>query len=195
MSTNNIPSKNAALALNQKVSAGVNKYFSKVKSITVGGTTYTPRTLLAVLSAENDAAEAVDSTRVQLSQQVATHRAAKASAGALRSELRTYILGTYGAKAVQMLGDFGMSAPKYTGNKSAATKAQAVVQGKATREARHTMGKNQKKPIKGVVPSTATQAAAPSSSAPAATPAQVAQATEPAQTVQASQPAPNTATH
>jgi hypothetical protein len=66
MATNQIPNKTTALALNEKVATGVDKYFSKMKSILIGGTTYTPTTLKAVLTAENDASKAVDSTRAQL---------------------------------------------------------------------------------------------------------------------------------
>jgi predicted Fe-Mo cluster-binding NifX family protein len=192
MSNSNIPNKTTALALNNKISEGVDKYFSKVKSITVAGTTFTPKSLVAVLNAENDASKAVDSTRAQYEEQVVTHRAAKVSAKALRSALKAYILATYGKKAVQMLGDFGMSVPKATGKRTVETKVQAVAQAKATRDARHTMGKNQKKLIKGVVPSTATAAATPSSSAPVATPAQVAPVATP---VQVAQPAQPTASH
>ena len=182
MGANNNPNKTTALALNQKISEGVAKYFSKVKSLTIGGTTYTPKSLMEVLNAETDASKAVDTTRAQYQEEVATHRAAKASAIALRAELKSYILGTYGKKAVQMLGDFGMNVPKSTGKKTVEAKAQAVAQSRATRAARHTMGKDQKRSIKGVVPSTATTAETPSSSAPAATPAQVAPAVTPVQT-------------
>ena len=71
MSNSNVPNKTTALVLNQKISEGVDKYFSKVKSLTVGGTTYTPKSLMAVLNAENEASSAVDSTRVQLGNEVA----------------------------------------------------------------------------------------------------------------------------
>ena len=144
MSKSNVPNKTTALALNTKVAEGVDKYFSKVKSLTVGGTTYTPKSLVAVLNAENDASSAVDSTRAQLENQVATHRTAKVNAAAVQSALKVYILGNYGKKAVQMLGDFGMSVPKATGKRTVETKVQAVAQAKATRDARHTMGKKQK---------------------------------------------------
>ena len=194
MSNSNIPNKTTALALNKKISEGVDKYFSKVKSLTVGGTTYTPKSLMAVLNAENDASSAVDSTRAQLENQVVTHRSAKVTAAALRSALKVYILGNYGKKAVQMLGDFGMSAPKATGKRTVEAKVQAVALAKATRGARHTMGKKQKASIKGTVP-TATAAETPSSNAPAATPVQVAQAPQPASVAQASQPAQITASH
>ena len=194
MGKSNVLNKTTALALNKKIAEGVDKHFSKVKSLTVGGTTYTPKDLLAVLNAENDASSAVDSTRTQLVDQVATHRTAKVKAAAVRSALKVYILGTYGKKAVQMLGDFGMSAPKATGKRTVETKVQAVAQAKATREARHTMGKKQKASIKGTVPTAAT-AQTPSSNAPAATPVQVAQAPQPASVAQASQPAQVAASH
>ncbi len=180
--TTNIPNKNTALALNQKISEGVDKYFSKVKSLTIGGTAYTPKSLKSELQAEDDASKSVDSTRAQLKQQVATHRAAKASAFVLRSELRTYILGSYGKAAVQMLEDFGMSAPKYTGKKTAQVKADAVAKAKATREARGTVSKKQKQLIHGA-PSQPVTTETPSQGTPAVTPASVAQAQVPAQNI------------
>jgi len=71
----------------------------------------------------------------------------------MRQDLRTYILGSYGTAALQMLQDFGFTPPKPRGGKkTASTKAQAVVQAKATRVARHTMGKRQKAKIKGTAP-------------------------------------------
>ena len=182
MSTLNVPNKTTALARNKKISEGVNKHFSKVKSLTIGGDEYTPKALLAVLNAEDEASLAVDSTRAQLTAQVATHRSAKVTAGELRSALKVYILGTYGKKAVQMLGDFGMSVPKGPGERTVDEKSMAVAKTLATRAARHTMGKKQKLRVTGVVPSTATTAETSSSGAPAATPVQVASAATPAQT-------------
>ena len=204
MSSLNVPNKTTALARNKKVSEGVNKHFSKVKSLTVGGHEYTPKSLMSVLTAEDDASLAVDSTRAQLEAQVVTHRTAKVTAAALRSALKVYILGTYGKKAVQMLGDFGMSVPKALGARTVDEKSKAVAKNLATRAARHTMGKKQKLSITGVVPSTATTAETSSSSAPAATPAQVpsaatpaqvASAATPAQVASAAQPAQTTASH
>ena len=204
MSGSNTPNKTTALALNKRISEGVDKHFSKVKSLTFGGSEYTPKSLMAVLNAENDAASAVDSTRAQLGGEVATHRTAKAKAAVVRSALKAYILSTYGKAAVQVLGDFGWNVPKSSGKRTPEAKVQAVAQGKATRNARHTMGKKQKLAIKGVVPSTATSAATPASSAPAETPVQVAQASQsasvapvsqPAQVAPAPQPAQTTASH
>jgi predicted Fe-Mo cluster-binding NifX family protein len=189
MGTPNLPNKTTALARNTKISEGVNKHFAKVKSLTVGGDEYTPKSLLAVLAAEDEASSAVDSTRAQLEAQVVTHRSAKVTAGALRSALKVYILGTYGKKAVQMLGDFGMSVPKAPGARTVDEKSKAVAKNLATRAARHTMGKKQKLRITGDVSPTATTAETSSSSAPAATPVQVASAAAPAQVASAAMPA------
>jgi hypothetical protein len=172
MSTNNIPNKTTARALNQKAAQGIDKYFAKVGSLTIGGVAYTPDSLKAVLLAEVDASEAVDTTRAQLHQQVATHRTEAAKARSVRGSLRTYILGAYGPAAVQMLGDFGMSAPKRA-SKTVQAKAEAVAKGKATREARHTMGSKQEESVHGAPEQPATTTATPSAqgTAPAATPA------------------------
>ena len=171
MSANNNPNRTAALALNQKIASGVDKYFSKLKSFSIDGTTYTPAGLKAVLQAEDDAANSADSTRAQLKQEVATHRTAKANAVAVRGALRSYILGAFGKKAVQMLADFGMVPPRYTGNKTAAVKAEAAAKAEATRKARSTAS----------APQEAATTTSSSQGAPAIAPVPVAQAQLPAQ--------------
>ncbi len=175
MGANNQPNKNTAQALDKKAIQGVDKYLAKVKIVTVAGANYTPDELKAVLQDEIDAIEALDEVQAQMQQQVADTRAAKAKASVTRAGLRAHILGNYGAVAVQMLVDFGMSVPKAKGKKTAQVKADAVTKALATREARHTMGKKQKLAIKGVT-QTAAQAETPTQSAQAAKPAQVAAA-------------------
>jgi hypothetical protein len=116
--------------------AGVDQYFASVGKLTIAGTDYTPASLKAVLQAEIDAEKALDRSRAAVSQEVATIRPVRATARSMRSGLRKYILGTYGATAVQMLKDFGMKVPAVPGQTSAETKAEAVVKGRATRKAR-----------------------------------------------------------
>src|ERR1700681_4519283 len=101
-----------ALALDQKAIAGVTKYFANVGKLTLLGTDYTPATLTAKLQVEIDALHALDAGKAQLKQQVATTQGVRGSMRALRAALRKYILGAYGATAVQMLEDFGMPVPK-----------------------------------------------------------------------------------
>jgi hypothetical protein len=136
MTFNTHPNKTTALALNQKAAEGVTKYFAAGSSLLIDGTTYTPASLTAVLEAETDSSLAVDAARAHLAALVATHRRAKASARTLRMKLRGYILASYGTGAVQMLGDFGMTAPKPLGRRPAQVKADAVAKANATRRAR-----------------------------------------------------------
>ena len=69
-------------------------------------------------------------------------RGAQARKRALQKALKGYILSTFGASAVDVLVAFGIPVPKPRAV-AAKTMADAVVKAKATREARHTMGKKQ----------------------------------------------------
>ena len=164
------PNKTTAQVLDQKAIEGIDKYFAKTKSLVINGTTYTPASLKGVLQAEVDASAAVDSTRAQLHEQVASHRTAKAAAFALRKALRDYITMQYGKAALQMLGDFGMTPKKPSGTKSAQVKADAVAKAKATRKARDTTGVVPKTPVPGVTEQPA-PAVSPAQGAPAVAPA------------------------
>jgi hypothetical protein len=146
--TNNKPNKNTALALDQKALAGVDKYFATASTLSIAGTSYTPAALKAVFQADIDATNALDASRAQVKQQVATAHAARAKANAARAGLKAYVLGTSGAAAVTMLEDFGMTVPK-PHVLTVEAKAKSVANAEATRKARHTMGKKQKESIKG----------------------------------------------
>ena len=164
------PNKHTALALDQKVIAGVDKYYANA-TLALVGTSLTAAALKAVFQGDVDATNAVDSADAQYKQLVANMHSARAKASAMRQALRDYILATAGAQAVQMLQDFGMQVPKRPKNTPEA-QAFAVAKRRATRQARHTMGKNQKATIHGTVTiepaAGATPAAAPAanSSAP-----------------------------
>ena len=117
--------------------------------------------------------------------QVKTALAAKASAEQARvaadKALAAWVITKFGADSQQAL-DFGF-APRKAAARTVDSKAKAAAQAKATREARHTMGKKQKKLIKGtvVVPT------APA--APAKTPVEASSTGQPAVViVQASTP-------
>jgi hypothetical protein len=171
-----IDNKNTVLATNQKVSEGVDKHFAKVKNLTLAGVTYTPATLKATFAAETDAHNALDQSRAQLKEQVATARAAQAKASAARKGLKAYVLGNYGAQAVNVLADFGMTPPKTPGPKTSLAKAQAAARAKATRKARHTMGKRERLAIQAdpvTLVAEGTEEASTAPSAPAAAPSVV----------------------
>jgi hypothetical protein len=148
------PSKQAALDADLKAIAGVDKYFSNVGTLTIEGASYTPAQLKAVLQAEVDTRKLADQGHATYSGLLADAHAARAKAQDMRKALRAYVLATFGAKAKAMLEDFGMKGPKPRST-SAETKAKAVQSAQATRKARNTLGKKQKRTIKGTqVPAT-----------------------------------------
>ena len=168
--------KNTVLANNQRVSDGVNKHLAKVKNLTLAGVPYTAASLKATFAAETDANNALDQSRAQLKEQVATARTARAKASAARKALKAYVLGNFGAQAVSVLEDFGLTPPKTPGPKTPLAKAQAAARAKATRQARHTMGSRQRlsiqaDPVSLVVQEAEGATTASSAPAPTATPA------------------------
>ena len=134
--SSNQPNKNAALAINQKIVQGVEKHFAKLKKMSIAGVSYTPAALKTLFQGESDALVALDASRAQMTEQVASTRATRARVGVLRKQLRAYLLGNYGVEAVQVLEDFGMAAPKRRGPKTVRAVAAGVAKASATREAR-----------------------------------------------------------
>jgi hypothetical protein len=136
MSGTTQPSKKTALALNQKAIEGIGTYFANVKTLTLAGTSTTPADLKATLQAEIDADNAVDKVEAQYTQQVVAAQLARSKGRAARKALKAYVLGNYGADAVQMLKDLGIPVPKPAGRKTVQSKAQGAEKATATRKAR-----------------------------------------------------------
>lgn len=149
MSNETYPNKNTALVLDQQNITGIDKYLASLVTLSLAGNNITPALLKAVFQGDIDATLAVDATEAELKQLRAKQKQARKAAITSRKDLKSYILGNYGATAVQMLKDFGFSEPKPRGVKTVASKAQAIAQAKATRTARHTMGSKQRARIKG----------------------------------------------
>ena len=131
-----IPNKTTALALNEKAIGGVDKYFAHVKTLTLAGTSYTPAALKEALQAEIDGEKAVEDVHAQYTQQVVAARLTRSKGRVVRKALKAYVLGNYGAEAVQMLKDLGIPVPKPTGVKTAKSKAQAADKAATTRKAK-----------------------------------------------------------
>jgi hypothetical protein len=117
----------------------------------VGGVVYTPAGLEAVFVDANAAVDRAEALHKEWQDQVQAAHAARKTAAAVFLSLRSYLVGQYGANAKAVLNDFGMEAPKPKGPKTVATKVAAARKRDATRVARHTMGKVQKKSVKGTV--------------------------------------------
>jgi hypothetical protein len=135
MSGSTKPNKKTALELNEKAIAGIDTYFTHVKTLTLAGTSTPPATLKATLQAEIDANNAVDKVEAQYTQQVVAAKLARSNGRAARKKLKAYVLANYGSEAAQMLKDLGIPVPK-PASRTAESKAQASGKASATRKAK-----------------------------------------------------------
>jgi hypothetical protein len=118
--------------------------------VIVSGQPLTTTQIQALIGSHVLATQSVSAERSRLKQLIAAEQALRAQVKAIVQALRAYVDGTYGLNSPQaeQLG----FAPKKRTPPSAATRTMAVEKARATREVRHTMGKNQKKALKGTVP-------------------------------------------
>ncbi|HLK41476.1 MAG TPA: hypothetical protein VKU41_32225 [Polyangiaceae bacterium] len=128
--------------------AGVVKHFEQGQRYPLGGETYTRDEIVAVFQAQLDAIKQVDATRAAATAAVANERAAAARAHELTHYLKMAVEGRFGPSA-NAWADFGWEAPKKRGPKTLQGKVEGAHKARATRVARHTMGKRQRRKIKG----------------------------------------------
>ncbi len=146
-----------------QVNAGIQKHLLPTPSIPLGGSTYSPADLMKLLQGSIDSAKAADATKANWHSAVLAERALDAQLAPLLRELRQYAISVFGATS-PVLADFGFAPPKHV-TRTPEEKAVAAAKAKATRAARHTAGKKQKKAVKGnvtgvvMVPITSTAAA------------------------------------
>jgi len=151
---------------NTAVSNGIDKHIPA--SISIGSVLYTPPELKAVFTAHNTALDAADAARKQWTDLVQVAKATGEKADEVYLLLRSALIGHYGKQANATLNDFGMRAPKSAVATTVKVKAEAVEKRAATRVARHTMGKVQRKAVTGASVSTPAPVA---TAAPVAAPA------------------------
>jgi hypothetical protein len=151
--------------------AGIQKDLSSVTTITLEGVDYTPTTLMALLQSAIDLGDATVTGRAAWLLAVQKEQAKQALVLGVLASLKAYVNLKFGSGAVDTQADFGFS-PKKTVVKTAATKAEAATKAVATRQARHTMGSQQKKAVHGVLPAAApvSPATTTTSPTPAVTP-------------------------
>jgi hypothetical protein len=102
--------------------------------------------MIAVLEAAIAAINAIPPAKASWKKAVTAAQVADAAAHAFGLELKAYVLAVYG-KDPEILSVFGVK-PRTVTKPTVKTKAQAVVQSEATREARMTMGKRQRVKVK-----------------------------------------------
>jgi hypothetical protein len=142
--------KNKAASRAEQLAAGIQKHFGTGGSLVVAGTPLTPAEVLASMQTLADLRAAVSDAKAALQAKVA---AEEAQAPALRRRMTAfvaYVRATLG-NAPDVLADFGLKPTKTPEPLTVAQRTEAVARAKATRAARHTMGPQQKKAVKGTV--------------------------------------------
>jgi hypothetical protein len=156
-------------ARDAQVIAGIGKYLQTVSSLPLLGSTYTPADLVKLVQSRIDSANGANASKATWHSKVVEDKTLNTKLTPVIRALRQHVINVFG-EASPVLADFGFTAPKRA-TRTPEEKAAAAAKAKATRAARHTMGKKQKKDVKGTVPTTA-PATAPSP-APAPTPTPV----------------------
>jgi hypothetical protein len=166
MDSNMERTRAAQVASTSQMIVGLRKHYpTGSTTLQIGGVTYTVDSLVAFLQQLVDQSTAVDAARAALNTKLQSEEATAASGDPVLRSLKSYILGTFGS-APTSLADFGLTPPKAHTPLTAAQKAVAAAKRKATRAARGTLGKVQKKDIKGAI--TATLVVTPATSSPPA---------------------------
>ncbi len=147
---------------------GLNKHAATITSMVIAGASMTTKDIVGSLQSRIDTAKAAQSTRATWLAAVQADRDDRDKTKTFVSGLKQALLVAF-AGQIDTLADFGL-----TGRKPRVAtpeeKLAAAAKAKATREARHTMGKNQKAAIKGTVTPTAPAPAAPTVPTPIVTP-------------------------
>ncbi|MGH7434625.1 MAG: hypothetical protein ACRENE_03045 [Polyangiaceae bacterium] len=174
MATSNYKEKKVAvLGRDAKIVDGIQKDLKGVSSLQLAGSTYTPADLVTLIESRASQVAAVTTANATWHAAVAAEKELNTKLAAVITGLRQYVLNAFGATS-PVLADFGFTATvrkPLTPEQNVAKAAKA----KATREARHTMGKVQKKKVTGTAVAAASAAPAPApaaSTAPAPAPAQ-----------------------
>jgi hypothetical protein len=141
------------------------KYMKTKTAMTVSGEQMKLADLTDVYQAAIDTRTALVPQRAAYDKALAARDSAEVMRQATDKKLKAWVVNAFGANS-QEAQEFGFLPTKVT-EKSADTKATAVEKALATRKARGTMGKNQKKHIKGTIVAPAAPAE-PAITAPAA---------------------------
>ena len=138
-------------AADQHLIDGLNKVASTIPSFVVGGAPVATKDIVTTLQARLATAKAAESARVAWQTAVQADRDERAKTKTLVSVIKQTLLQYFAGQA-DTLATFGLTPRKPRAVKPE-TKVVAAAKAKATRAARHTMGKKQKAEIKGALDS------------------------------------------
>jgi hypothetical protein len=119
-------------------------------TLTFGGQSYTPSALVALLQSLGDALAKSSTAEATWHGALQQERTLRSQVSPVLAAYTSWLLATYGSSPV-ILAEFGMAPRKRRAPLDSTQRAAAVAKGAATRAARHTMGSQQKKAVKGHV--------------------------------------------
>ena len=145
MSIVNRESIHARLAL---AISGIEKRLPSLPSVALLGVTYTRPQAIALFQKAIDTSAEVALARAKWLEAVKADRAATRTALLALFDLRSLARCLFGS-AAEPLADFGFTPRKVENKRSGDAIQKAAERARATRKARRTMGKNQKKDVRG----------------------------------------------
>jgi hypothetical protein len=152
--------KTKQIPLDAQLIAGLTKHFPKGATIVIAGKKVPIAEIVARLKARIDAVAAVAPARAGWREKVRAQNATLDETEALISAVRRALTLMFD-QSVDTLADFGLAMPKPRRALTSEERVLAVQRAKATREARHTMGRKQRRGITGADSAPAPTAASP----------------------------------
>jgi hypothetical protein len=101
-------SHSTTLEKDTQVLGGIAKDLQTMSNLYLGGTTYTPGSLAALIQSRIDAADAVNTTRASWLAAVKTYQAINAEVTPVVRDLRSWAMAAFGPTGIQ-LADFGFA--------------------------------------------------------------------------------------
>lgn len=127
---------------------GLLERFTDGRTYFVGGKEYTRGELVAAFQSLVDAIDEVDATRAAAADAVARERAVARRVAELTRQLKTTVSYELGITH-EHFAAFGWPMPKTPGPKTVKAKLEGAAKGRETRKARGTMGKRQRRKMRG----------------------------------------------
>jgi hypothetical protein len=141
---------NADATLAGQLIAGTQKHFATIGQLVIAGKTVTPAQATTQLQAIVQSFADVDAARASLEAKLAAVHAAAPTRRVFLDAFVACVRAAFGTSP-DVLADFGLKPKKARTPLTVEQKASAAAKRKATRAARHTMGSQQKKTVKGAV--------------------------------------------
>jgi hypothetical protein len=145
---NTIKNRSSRQTADQKLIDGFTKHGAKLATLVIGGTSYKTADVITIMQGLVNSANAVVASRATWQAAVVADSAGRTKEKAFISGVRQSLFVAFGG-AIDTLADFGLTPHKARTALTPEEKQAAAAKGKATRAARHTMGRKQKAQIKG----------------------------------------------